>query len=68
MVSDFICFRLILGGNMVGRFRKEDFGRGISAGGISIVRDGGSLLLTSTYPDMEICLAAGLVAYPATMP
>ena len=67
MVSDFICFRLILGGNMVWRFRKEDFGRGISAGGISIVRDGGSLLLTSMYPDMEICLAAGLVACPAPL-
>ena len=42
-------------------------GSRISAGGISIVRDGGSLLLTSTYPDMEICLAAGLVAYPAPL-
>lgn len=45
-----------------GRFWQGDF-----SWGISIVRDGGSLLLTSMYPDMEICLAAGLVACPAPL-
>ena len=55
-----------------GEFARKILAEGFQLGGFQIeippaVKDGGSLLLTSTYPDMEICLAAGLVACPAPL-